>query len=319
MKAPEISTAAAAVNAMRVVVMSFLAACLLAPAATGQEVLSGEVHNPQWGVRFTVPEGWIGQAAGEGYLFGSRTDRGLILVLPHDYRSLDALRAEAEKGLHDASGTYLELDGPLDAFGERGVAATFQGAIEGQRARAYAVSVLAPHGGGVTILTAVDPAYYSGAYPERVRAMAEGLQFSEPQTPSAGGDWNARLKGSRLTYLYSYYSGGASGSYAGASEKTTIDLCSAGHFFYSGSSSFAVDGGVGAGYNASGYGGGSDQGAGRWEVVQRGGQPVLQLAFQNGEVAEYTISYPDEELHLDGKRFFWTTHTSPADYRPQCP
>ena len=183
-----------------------------------------------------------------------------------------------------------------------------------------AVCVLGPSGGGVTVLSAVEPAYYTEAVGHRTEQIAQSIEFAAPASASpAGPDWAASLKGSRLTYMYSYYSGGASGDYVGASEETIIDLCSAGPFFYSGSHSLAVDGGAGSGYNASGYGGGSDQGQGRWTVVQQGGEPTLQLTFSSGEVATYAISYPDEELHLNGERFFWTTHSSPADYRPQCP
>jgi hypothetical protein len=115
----------------------------------------------------------------------------------------------------------------------------------------------------------------------------------------------------------------------GASEEAIIDLYSAGYFFYSGSQSLAVDGGAGSSYNASSYnassynassyGGGSGQGRGQWTVVQQGGEPTLQFTFQSGSVSSYTISYPDEELHLNGERFYGTTHNSPADHRPQCP
>jgi len=304
---------------MRVLIHAFILVFFLASGAQAQG-LSGTIQQPQWGVTFTMPDGWVGQQGPEGYLFGSHTERGFVLILPHEYATLEALRAEAQKGLDDGFGTRLEVEDAIQAFGERGLAAALRGQVEGQPAQAYVVSVLSPSGGGVTVLSAVEPAYYTEAVAQRTEQIAQSIEFTAPASASpAGSDWAASLKGSRLTYMYSYYSGGASGDYVGASEETIIDLCSAGHFFYSGSHSLAVDGGAGSGYNASGYGGGSDQGQGRWTVVQQGGEPTLQLTFSSGEVATYAISYPDEELHLNGERFFWTTHSSPADYRPQCP
>jgi len=304
---------------MRTVASAFILLLLLTAGAQAQG-LTGTIQQPQWGVTFTMPDGWVGQQGGEGYLFGSHTERGFVLILPHQYNTLEALRAEAQKGLDDGFGTRLDVEGTIQSFGERGLAAALQGQVEGQPAKAYVVSVLSPSGGGVTVLSAVEPAYYTEAVARRTEQIARSIEFTAPASSSpAGSDWAASLKGSRLTYMYSYYSGGASGDYVGASEETIIDLCSAGHFFYSGSHSLAVDGGTGSGYNASGYGGGRDQGHGRWTVVQQGGQPTLQLAFSSGDVSSYTISYPEEELHLNGERFYWTTHNSPADYRPQCP
>lgn len=292
---------------------------LLAASPAGAQELTGDVTNAEWGVSFTVPDGWVGRQGQGGYVFGSHTVPGFILLLAHEYESVDALRAEAAKGLDDGYGTRLDVDGAIDPFGKNGLAAAMSGVVEGQPARAYVVSLVAPQGGGLTILTATDPSLYTDAHAERIERMAESVRFTEPAPASVDAGWNERLRGSRLTYLYSYYSGGMDGSYAGASEKTVIDLCSAGHFFYSGSSSLAVDGGTGGGYNASGHAGGSEQGAGQWEVITRAGGPTLQLNFRSGEVATYAITYPDEKLHLNGERYYWTTHGSPAEYRPQCP
>jgi len=46
---------------------------LLATAAPAQG-LTETIQHPQWGVTFTMPDGWVGQQGGEGYLFGSRTE-----------------------------------------------------------------------------------------------------------------------------------------------------------------------------------------------------------------------------------------------------
>ena len=306
-------------DARRAATLPWLLFAFLAGSPAGAQGLSGDVSNAEWGVSFTVPDGWIGQQGQGGYVFGSHTLPGFILLLPHEFESVDALRAEARKGLDDGYGTRLSVEGEIRSFGENGLAASMTGLVEGQPARAYVVSLVAPQRGGITILTATDPSQYTDAYAARIERIAESIRFTEPAPAPVDAGWSERLRGSRLTYLYSYYSGGMDGSYAGASEKTVIDLCSAGHFFFSGSSSLAVDGGMGGGYNASGHAGGSEQGSGQWQVVTRRGSPSLELTFQSGEVITYAITYPEEKLHLNGERYFWTGLNSPPEHRPQCP
>lgn len=285
-----------------------------------QVPLSGQVEDPQRGVTFTVPDGWIGQPVGEGYAFGSRTEKGLLLVMPHAYGSVAELRAVAQEGLTEGPSTRLVLSGAVEPFGERGVAAPFSGTIEGQQARAQVVSVLSPYGGGATVIAAVEAGSFSEAYAGYAEALAASIRFTEPPAPPAGDDWAQKLRGSRLTYLYSYYSGGTGGSYVGASEETVIDLCSAGHFFYSGSHSLAADGGTGGSYGVSGYGGGSQQGHGQWEVVAQEGQPTLVLHFHDGTTRSYELSEEGGKTFLDGERFFRTYASAPvAEHRPQCP
>lgn len=240
--------------------ISVLIAGLFLPCPVAAQGQTGTIHDSQWGVAFTIPDGWVVQQGSERYLFSSHTERGIVMVMAHPYSSLEALRTEAQKGLRDGLGMHLDVDGTVQPFG-----ASFRGQLEGQPAQAYAVSVLSPTGGGITVLTATEPASYSAAYARRVEQIARSIQFAPSNAAPSGAPWAARLNGSCLTALSSYYSGGPTGAYVGSSEETVIDLCSAGHS----SHSLAVDGGMGGGYNAT--------------------------------------------------RFFWTTHRSPAEYRPRCP
>lgn len=279
----------------------------------------GEVVEPYWGIRFKSPEGWIPQKTPAGYLLGSHTKKGFILVMQHDYTNVEQLRAAASEGLIDENGTALQLSGEVEAFGKQGVAANFEGTVEWQPAKAYAVGLLSPHGGGVTILTAVETGSFSDDYRGYVRAIAQSMVFSKPETPPVAEGWKQKLNGARLTYMDSYYSGGVDGSYVGASEKEIIDLCPQGYFNFSGHSSLAVDGGTGGGYNASGFSGGNKQGSGTWEVVHRGNETVLTLRFHNGQVSEYTVTEEDGKTFLNGRRYFRTYANSPVESgRPQC-
>lgn len=272
------------------------------------------------GVRFRVPKGWIAKKTEMGYLLGSNTEKGFLLVSSHELPSIEQLRAEAQAGLTDENGTALQLSGEVVPFGKNGLAAEYRGAVEWQPARAYAIGLLSPHGGGVTVLAAVEEASYSGKYRRLAETVATSVEFFEPQVSPVAEEWKQRLSNARLTYLWSYYSdSGVDGSYAGGSQETVIDLCGQGYFRYSDRNETAVDGGYGTGYNAGGFASGKDRGQGTWEVATRGAQALLRLKFHDGRVFEYVLSLREGKTYLDHKRYFRTYRNAPvAEHRPNC-
>ncbi len=278
-----------------------------------------EIIEKERGIRFVIPKGWIGRKTEAGYVFGSKTDKGIMLMLPHDFKSLGVLRQEAHKGIIEA-GTVLKLQGKVHSFGKNGLAAKYSGTMQGQKATAYAIGLISPYGGGVTIFVAVESASYSTKYQKVAEALARSVKFFKPEVPSVAEEWKKRLNNSRLTYMWSYYSGGSvDGSYAGGSQETKIDLCAQGYFRYSDRSEMAVDGGYSSDYNVSGYDADRDKGQGTWEVVGRGQQAVLRLKFRDGRVFEYTLHLQDGKTYLNGKRFYRTYSNAPvAGHRPNC-
>lgn len=287
--------------------------------ATAQSAIPGEISEPSLGLKFNPPKGWKAQKMQAGYLLGHDTMKGFMMVLPHQYSTLDQLRAAAREGMHDNQGTALKLAGTPVAFGKEGIAAEFSGLVEGKAAKAYAVGMLSGFGGGATVLIAVEEQSYSAEYQKTAQTLAKSMKFSKPQKPSIVEEWRQTLNGARLTYMWRYYSGSADGSYVGGGEEVKIDLCQKGYFRYMGSSDLAADGGSGYGYNAGGYSGGNNQGSGQWEVDANGQQPILRLKFHNGRVYEYALSYEDGKTFLDGKRYFRTYAGDPIEeHRPQC-
>ena len=286
-----------------------------ASAPAGKNEIIEKYH----GIRFRVPKGWIAQKNEAGYVFGSKTEKGIMLMVPHEFNSLDVMRQEARNGIID-EGTALSLQGALTPFGKNGLAAKYSGTMQGQQATTYGIGLLSPFGGGVTILIAVETASYSNKYQKVAEALAKSVQFFKPEVPPVADEWKQRLNNSRLTYMWSYYSGtSVDGSYAGGSQRTQIDLCAQGYFRYSDSNQMSIDGGYGSGYNVSGYDAGRDKGQGSWEVVGRGEQAVLLLKFNDGRVFEYTLGLEDGKTYLNGKRFFRTYSNAPVeDHRPNC-
>ena len=277
------------------------------------------VESAELGLRFRPPPGWTSTDQGGAWVLEASGIEGQIFVLPHDFTSLDQVRASAREGYADET-TRLALDGEPTAFGRDGLQAEFTGQVSGRPVRALAVGLLSEHGGGVSLLAAAASAAFGSPQREAVEALAASVEFFPPRAPDVASTWKDKLQNARLTYLYGYYSGGVDGTYVGASEETVIDLC-LGYFSYGSSSSLSADGGVGGGYNVSGSQSSNRRGSGTWDVVARGGQAVLQLSFHDGTVREWVVSTGEDGsgTYLDGDRFYRTYASSPVeDARPSC-
>ncbi|MBN1996103.1 hypothetical protein JW935_01040 [candidate division KSB1 bacterium] len=286
------------------------------PAGKPLAVSGNEVGDKYLGFKFRPPAGWIAQKTDGGYLLGSNTEKGFIVVIPHEYTTLEQVKTAAYEGMADENGTVLQVTGDMQAYGKNGLVADFGGSVQWKPATGRAVGMLSPYGGGITIMTAVEKQSYSPAYAGYVEQIANSVVFSRPEIPPVADEWKQNLTNCRLTYMWSYSSSGyGDGSYAGGSQQTTIDLCGRGFFNYSDNNSMSVD----AGSGTSGYGGGQSQGSGTWKVVGRGNQAVLVLTFHDGQVYEYRLSMQEGKTYLDDKRYFRTySNDSSAEHRPQC-
>ena len=266
---------------------------------------TGEVDYPNLGIKFTIPEGWKGAETDGGFLMGSDSKPGLVIMLPHEVKDLNILKKEAEAGLYD-EGIALKKSSEFESIGKEGIGAEFEGLIQGEKAKAYVAGIINPFGSGVTIMATTTISSYNNDYKELAKKIAMSLKFSQPVEPPVTQEWRNTLSGAKLTYLNSSYSSGASydgySTYSGYSSRHEITLCPNGYFSNYSSSSMSVDtGGAFAG------GAGNDNGQGKWSVVTNAdGTPVLKLEFNNGEVSSYKLSYEDSKTYLSGSRYFRT-------------
>ncbi len=285
----------ASINQITTLLFIFL--LMLHNGSQAREPVTGRVSEPIPGIAFTVPEGWSAWKTELGYLMGSDHHKGFILVMQHQYNSVSELVQAASEPIQDGSGTILQRERAPERYGESGISAYYSGYVEWQQAKAYAIGLISPFGGGVTILTAVEPGAFSDQYTGRVQRIADGVTFSEPEVPPVVDQWKQDLAGVRLTYMHSY-SSGLSGGY---SDHIEIHLCHDRSFRYTDKSSVSVnvDGG-------SGFSHGRGGGAGIWDIISANGQPALQLSFHNGEHRIYRITLQSNDLYLENRRYFRT-------------
>ncbi len=274
-------------------------------AGAVQAQTTGKVDFKHLGISFSVPDGWVGQEMAGGYLMGSHSEPGLIMLILHDITSMEAMRTNARQGIRD-EGVFLMPAGDLEGVGSRGVGGVYSGTLNGQKVTSYIVGLVNPHGSGVTIMAATDPAKYSATYRKLALAVANSTQFYKAEKLPVVDEWKQALVNHRLTYMDSYYSSGSSyGGYSsggGYSTKVEIDLCAEGHFKHSNHSSMSVDTGGAFGSSAN-----SGSGSGQWSVVGgTGEQAVLVLNFHDGNQSRYNLNYRDKKTLLNGERWFRT-------------
>jgi len=272
------------------------------PGPTGQALISaGLAGDPTLGYFFRAPEGWGANQQGSLFLLGSDTHHGMILVLPHELGSLEALRAGAAEGLQQ-DGVSLRLSGPVEPFGERGIFAEYDGLAQGQPATGRAVGLLSPYGGGVTIIALVARASYRPEYRGWVEEIARSMEFRAPETGPIARQWDGEVRGRHLKFMESYYSQGGAGV-GGYNLERSLYLCSNGEYLYRDSSLISADAG---GASAMGHGRGGE--TGRWEVTARGQDGVLRLTSQEGGIRQYVMTWRNNLIHLDGERYFRDTN-----------
>ncbi len=286
-------------------------AILVSSRSVAQEVIS----LPYYGIKFTVPQGWVAQEGEDMYILGSHTIPGVIIITEHQYGNLDEIRREAAQGIVDENGTNLKLTSELKPFGKQGLVGDFAGTLEWQQVKARGISLVARANGGVTMLIVTEPQLFSSEHEQAIATLANSFEFSTPKSNPAVSQWKTDLSGCRLSY-YNTYSSSDGSDFSGYSDKTVIDLCAQGYFQYSDNSDMSISTGGSSAYSYN-----NNDGAGTWEVVQDGGEPVLQLKFTNGNISEYALTTnQDGHTLLNGSRFFRTCNPNDSveAARPNC-
>lgn len=261
---------------------------------------TGTIEYKESGLVFTIPQGWVGQESGEAFVMGSNTEPGLLMLLPHESNSLETLRQEAAAGLQDES-ISLQPEGVLKNISSNGIGGLFSGTVQGEKAKAYIIGLINPHGPGLTIIAMTEAGKYAARYEQLALALAKSVRFSKPESAPAVQEWKKELMNKRLSYIYS--SSSSTFGYTGMSETEEMWLCAQGYFQYKSDSSNSFDTG-----GAFGYSGGKDRGAGTWDVVpNNSGGAMIQLIFQNGTVKNFNIQgVKGQKLYLGGYGYFWS-------------
>ncbi|MBC8151627.1 MAG: hypothetical protein H7Z72_01815 [Bacteroidetes bacterium] len=263
----------------------------VAARASGQSF-----SDPDGGYRFTSPTGWTLQSQQGGWVF-KRTGRETVLtVSPHQYASVEAVLVDVADQRDAASNTALTAS--KERYGANGVLVTFSGTLKGQPMVLTILTLVSPHGGGVTLTTIAPRAEHTGELPQTLKSIAATVTFSKPQMSAVARQWQQWLSGRQLLYFYTV---------SGFSERQSYDLCPGGTFVYNADAS-ASSSNINDSFSAATRGGNS----GSWHVTVEGNQAVLVLNYRDGRVARLTAANNNggNGILLNGKRYL--TQASPV-------
>ncbi len=268
--------------------------------SSGRNVLSV----PELGVSFAVPAGWNAQRQGEAVYLASTNYKGFIVITRHAYNNLRDMAKEASQGIVDqSSNTRLMPVSQFQPFGQNGMVAEFSGTAQGMQARSFAIGLISPQGGGVTIMAATEAASYSSDYSDFVLAIAGSLSFL-PRGASGGapmaGTTGAGGEASDINLLsyfageYYSYSSGATIS-GGAGTERTMTLCPDGNYRDSSEFSASGTGQWGAVNTQAGWG--------RWTVQGDKNQGLILVTYPNGQsrrIPYRVVSKQEQTISFDG-------------------
>ena len=248
------------------------------------------IKDPYGSYSFQTPSSdWLQTAENGGFQLNKNGESAQIGITAHPYGSLEEIRKNTVDVYDAASNTSLKAQ--VSGYGERGLFIRFVGTAQGSEVTIETISLLSPNGGGVHIVGAALGTELPETNREALKSVANSVQFLKPVLAPVAVEWQQRMQGKQLLYLYT-------GN--GFSEKATIDLCPSGAFYHAGDGSYTS-----GGYAQFSYAG-QEANEGIWKVWMKNGQPVLVLFFNNNTIAEYALSkrQAGNEIGLNGKRYF---------------
>jgi len=163
-------------------IIALMLICIAATTNTTAQT-TGEVNFKTLGIKFIIPDGWVGQEVQGGYIIGHNTEPGFAFLTLHEYTSVAQLEQEAQQGITEQNGTNLSLSGELKPLGKQGIGGEYGGTLEGKKVKAYILGLVNPYGNGVTIMAAATPEQYSEKHKQVALQLANSIRFSKPETP----------------------------------------------------------------------------------------------------------------------------------------
>lgn len=279
----------------------FLALVFLITIVPAQQLQTGEVHYPEYGIQFTIPQGWFGKETSEGYAMQSKSLPGIIMLFVNESNTIKAIEADFSESIIEEN-LNLQPNGEME-ISSNYVKQYYNGTADTEKVNVLAYGYLNPYGKSVTMMVMSKAIDFSNDHESMLLEIKNSLKFSEP---AVNKNFNAAickrdLSGKRLKYEKYTYSGGSLGGVSGSySISREINLCSSGSFTYYGGSNMSVES-----ESSHGHNGGNSEGHGSWEFVNEDCKVYLVLRYLNEEVRYYEVTYDKQGgTYLDDTRYY---------------
>ena len=273
---------------------------LLSILNKGSAQQTGIVQYSEYGVQFTIPEGWMGKELDESYAMKSKTLEGLMLLYLSETSSMEEIKNEFSQDFIEA-GVDLKPEADIEVKTDH-VKRYYKGVVEGEKVKALAIGQLNSFGKSVSLIVIAKSEAFSNEHEKALMILRGSLKFAVPDVNTT---FNATickkdLVGHKLTYEKYNYSSGSGGISGSNSVSRAINLCESGLFTYYGGVNVNV-----GGESSHGYGHGVSEADGKWQFIDRDKKVFLYLNYHNGDVRYYEVTYgEDGGTYLDNTRYY---------------
>ena len=263
----------------------------------GTQAASGPpAHDDVEGWEVRTPDHWKFEPKGNGAMFGSTTEAGVILVAYARGVTYEQLEQGAEAFLASQGATQIGDVKPFTAKAGRAIVVEMEAAPGGQTIQARSIVVSGP--AGVVSVTGITQPDKLPALRKRVDEIAQSVHFFTPKLPPAP-DW--------FIGTWWHYHGNDTGM-SSVSYERTLELCRDGTFYdssesngsFSNGGNAGAAGSLGAMYNSTGGGNG------RWIAQGDDLQGGIRLIHNNGNVEEHRYKFRKRhggDVDLDDRWF----------------
>lgn len=141
---------------MKYAILTLLISCLFGAEIVAQDK-SNTIVDKDLSIQFTVPEGWTVTKKESGYLMGSSTTSGFMMLEIQSFDSLNQLKTAMEAGIEQKDGTMLMPSGDLRLLGDQGVSGMYKGKIDGEEMTGFMMALFPPYEKKAAICISVAP------------------------------------------------------------------------------------------------------------------------------------------------------------------
>ncbi len=250
-------------------------------------IKSNEIGDPSWGFKLIPPQGWVSQKSAEYIILGHNTIAGMIIIFPHQSKTLQIMQAEMSEGIHEEGNNLNVTQGTLKSAGNQIISANYTGFMEGSQVKGTGFGLLSPYGGGAYVLAISTPEAFGNELVKAAKQSVKNISFFKQKVDLElvklfAGRWTSMTKNTTTSFCLC-----EDGSFNENSESS-----------YSGSNANSVGGVWGIANNS--------QSSGRWTIKGNKMEGQFIITLQNGNTAIYNYVRNGNklnELYINNKLY----------------
>ncbi|MCW5518630.1 hypothetical protein J1N09_02180 [Aureitalea sp. L0-47] len=269
-----------------------------------------KIDLPDFGLSFTIPEGWTGGEQDDYIVLGHQSIPGLMVLSENSSADAKSLKQLAMQGLRD-SGIDFQPKEEFNLISDSRVEGIYEGNFNGSQATAYAIGLINGYGKGMNIMVITETSVYSEQHQNEARKLANSVKFYQAKDSDATLQWKAKITGRQLKYMNTDSNSDSSGGFSSTSTTRIINLCTNGQFtyYFNSDSSYAVGDPVDGMSTGNQIGSGvlesTNENTGSYKIYSAGRTSYLELNFADDTVKEFELGTDREDfITLDGTRYF---------------